>query len=74
MCDICISLKPTSFKCEQILVSHLWEIFGQKSEKLLVFSSKFERFLDLTFSIYFYYQNGCCDKILSQNEENLLIL
>ena len=68
-CNICISWKPTSFKCDQILVNFNGEIFGQKSGKswlILVFSSwrpRFEKFWNLIFLMYFYHQNVSYVKI-----------
>ena len=67
---IYISWKPRSFKCENILVSPDWEIFGQKSGKsgkiwsFSLWGVQIWKFLKFGyFNAYFYYQNECCVKI-----------
>ena len=75
MYHICIYWKQTSFKDKQILISPDW-VFLPKNrgnrEKFKFFlrgGSKFEKFLNLSFSIYLYYHSGCSVKILVKTKK-----
>ena len=79
MCHIHISWKPTSFKCEKILVSPDWEFFCLKigdiggNLNFFFWGVQILKFLKSNCFNIFLLSKGVLCQILSWNEANLLI-